>query len=203
MRLRPLGTYGRVKPAGARIARLLCDGHTISLLPDCLSSRLSGTLDEVERAVVAAEAAPTRAAAAEKLRPEIGVQGALRWLDRRRRYVRETMKALRTMAPTMVGAAATLTEFLATTGTGLLVRLRSQLQADLYRLPKPVGLVPLENLVTPSKSRTILAPHNPGAVRRRGEGYRGRTLRNRSAGGAGWRCRAGNPGWTRGECGST
>jgi len=44
------GTYSRKFPDGAKIARWYCsDGRTtFGLLPDCLSSRLPGTLIEVE-----------------------------------------------------------------------------------------------------------------------------------------------------------
>ena len=48
------GTYERVHPPGARIARWYCpQGHrTFSLLPDCLAARLPDTLGELEAAVV-------------------------------------------------------------------------------------------------------------------------------------------------------
>jgi len=48
------GTYGRVKPHGARVARWYCpESHrTFSLLPDCLASRLSGSLGEIEAVVI-------------------------------------------------------------------------------------------------------------------------------------------------------
>ena len=47
------GTYKRKFPDGAKIARWYCSGgnQTFSLLPDCLSSRLSGPLIEVEEVV--------------------------------------------------------------------------------------------------------------------------------------------------------
>ena len=53
------GTYPRLSPPGARIARWRCrQGHcTFSLLPDCLAARLPGDLAEVEAVVGAVEQA--------------------------------------------------------------------------------------------------------------------------------------------------
>lgn len=76
------GTYRRVEPPGTEVARFYCrrGRTTFSLLPDCLSSRLSGSLDEVEQVVAAVEAGPTLEAAAAKVRPDIALPGALRWV---------------------------------------------------------------------------------------------------------------------------
>ena len=61
------GSYPRVRPAGIRVARFWCPkaGVTISLLPDFLASRLSGTLAELEAVVEVAEGARSEEAAAE------------------------------------------------------------------------------------------------------------------------------------------
>ncbi len=72
------GTYARVSPAGCLIARYPPARTTISLLPDFLCSRLTGTLAEVEAVVAVADAAPTQEAASEALRPDIELPGALR-----------------------------------------------------------------------------------------------------------------------------
>ena len=47
------GTYSRKSPDGVKIARWYCPdgGTTFSKLPDCLSSRLPGTLIEVETVI--------------------------------------------------------------------------------------------------------------------------------------------------------
>ena len=73
------GTYGRTSPPGTRIARWYCpEGHcTFSLLPDCLSARLPGTLAEVEAVVIAVEQARSLEAACEELRIDIDLPGAL------------------------------------------------------------------------------------------------------------------------------
>ncbi|MBT8369123.1 MAG: hypothetical protein KJP23_30890, partial [Deltaproteobacteria bacterium] len=51
------GSYRRKFPDGAKIARWYCaDGHmSFSLLPDCLASRLPGTLLEIEDVVAKVE----------------------------------------------------------------------------------------------------------------------------------------------------
>ena len=63
-----------------RIARYYCPTarETFSLLPDCLASRLPGTLDAVETVVATVEAARSVEAAAEALRPDITLAAAVR-----------------------------------------------------------------------------------------------------------------------------
>ena len=48
------GTYSRKIPEGAKVLRIFCHtgNVTFSLLPDCFSSRLPGTLADVENVVV-------------------------------------------------------------------------------------------------------------------------------------------------------
>lgn len=79
------GTYNRKSPAGTKIARWYCaDGHqTFGLIPDCLSSRLSGSLADVEAVVDLVEKSPSQNAAAEHIRLDIDLPGALRWIRRR------------------------------------------------------------------------------------------------------------------------
>ena len=80
------GTYRRKTPPGTQVARWYCpESHTtFSLLPDCLASRLPGTLDELEHVVAVAEASPSLEAAANVLRTDaIELPGALRWVRRR------------------------------------------------------------------------------------------------------------------------
>ena len=61
------GTYPRKFPEGTKIARWYCpDGHmSFSLLPDCLASRLPGTLLEIEDVVAKVENSPSQEAAAD------------------------------------------------------------------------------------------------------------------------------------------
>lgn len=67
---------------------------------------MPGTLDEIEDAVAVYEAARTAGAtvaeAAEKLRPEIELQGALRWLRRRLQWVKAALTLVLGVAPTML-----------------------------------------------------------------------------------------------------
>ena len=67
--------YPRQTPQGTRIARWYCpDGHsTFSLLPDCLSSRLPGSLIDVETAINKAENAPSQEAAVHTIFGSISV----------------------------------------------------------------------------------------------------------------------------------
>lgn len=83
------GTYPRKFPHHCLVARYYCpEAHqTISLLPDFFSSHLPGTLDEVEHAVNIAEESSSQEEAAMTLRPEIELPSALRWLQRRLKYV--------------------------------------------------------------------------------------------------------------------
>jgi len=98
------GTYARAQPAGMRIARWYCRdaGMTLSALPDCMAARVVGSLDEVERVVVAAESKGIEAAA-QDLRTEIELPGAMRWLRRRRDAVRAALLALITAMPGRLG----------------------------------------------------------------------------------------------------
>ncbi len=68
--------------------------QSISLLPDFFASRLPGTLDDVEHAVNIAETSSSQEEAAIKLRQEIELPSALRWLRRRIKYVDEILRIL-------------------------------------------------------------------------------------------------------------
>lgn len=128
-----------------RVARWYCaDAHmTFSLLPDCLSSRLGGSLDEAEHAVVASESVGVEAAAQALRVEEIELPGALRWLRRRRRGVRAAVLALMTAMPGRLGTVAEVRALRSVLDTDrALVALR-QIGADhLHALPHPVGFRP-------------------------------------------------------------
>ena len=87
------GTYPRKFPHYCLVARYYCPKahQTISLLPDFFSSRLPGTLDEVEHAVNIAEESSSQEEAAITLRPNLVLPSALRWLQRRLKYVDEIL----------------------------------------------------------------------------------------------------------------
>ena len=82
---------------GTRIARWYCpQGHcTFSLLPDCLAARWAGSLATVERVVIAVEQATSLEAAADRLRPEVELPGAIRWTRRRVRRIHGALAVLR------------------------------------------------------------------------------------------------------------
>jgi hypothetical protein len=98
------GTYPRTEPPGMRIARWYCrDAHmTFSALPDCMASGVAGSLDEVEQVALAADLKGVEAAAQE-LRTEIDLPGAMRWIRRRRDAVRAALLALITALPGRLG----------------------------------------------------------------------------------------------------
>lgn len=140
------GTYGRVRPAGCRVARWYCPRgrRTFSLLPDALSSRLSGPLEEVEEAVLAVEEAGGLEAAADRVRPRIGLVGAVRWLGRRRRLVRAGLTALIGLLPELLaGFEPTTHSFRANLGVEpVLPALRDVAADHLHVLPPPLGFGP-------------------------------------------------------------
>ena len=127
-------------------------GVTVSLLPDCLASRLSSTLPEVEAVVKLVErrdgtldevAARLRPAAADE--PDADhIQGALRWMRRRCRPVVAALVALAGLMPEkLAGHPPTLAGWCAALGTdNVLVALRDQADRHLASLPPPLGFGP-------------------------------------------------------------
>jgi hypothetical protein len=139
------GTYSRLDPAGMRVARWYCPEAqmTFSLLPDCLSSRLGGSLDEAERVVIAAESLGVEPAAQSLRMGEVELPGALRWLRRRRRGVRAAVLALVTAMPGRLGTVAEVRAIRDVLGTErALVALREIGADHLHVLPSPLGLRP-------------------------------------------------------------
>ena len=108
------GTYKRKLPEGTKIARFYCSkGHkTFSLLPDCLCSRLSGSLDEVEAVIVEVENSPSQEKAADRLRLDIELPGVLRWMRRRVLLVRVALSILIDLIPSpFAGCTPTISSF--------------------------------------------------------------------------------------------
>jgi len=140
------GTYERLRPPGTRIARWYCRqaGCTFSLLPDCLAARLSGSLEEVEAAVVAVEEARSVEAAADRLRPDIDLPGALRWTRHRLGPVHRALRLLIALLPELLlGCPPSVQGFRARLGTeAVLMRLRAIAAAHLPGLPSPLGFRP-------------------------------------------------------------
>lgn len=129
-----------------QIARWYCPtGHTtFSLLPDCLASRLPGRLDEVEQVVAIVEAKVAAGEsiekAAERIRPDIQLPGAVRWVRRRLGAVRMVLLALVTLMPGRLGNEPRLGAVRKVLGTEqALLRLREVGAAHLGSLAPPVG----------------------------------------------------------------
>jgi len=136
-------SYSRVSPPGTRIARWYCrKAHqTFSLLPDCLAARLPGALGEVEAVVLAVEQAPSLESAADVLRPDIELPGAVRWTRRRVRAVHRTLNVLRGLRPEpFASCPATLSAYRVRLGVeSVLATLREVAGTFLHELPAPVG----------------------------------------------------------------
>ena len=150
-------------------------------MPDFLASRLPGTLDEIEAAVVTAEAAPTLAEAADMVRPPeswescddgssdededaevrdpITLEATTRWLRRRMKMVTVTLVAVAGLLPELfAGCELTLSGLRQHLGTSsVLVQLREIAADHLRVLPPPVGFGPRAR---PRKNRRSAAQHS-------------------------------------------
>lgn len=132
-----------------RVARFYCRAGrtTFGLLPDCLASRLSGSLDEVEDVVARVEAknaeGKSTEAAAGEIRPDVELPGALRWVRRRLAPVRRALLAVVTLMPGMLGSEPGLGSVRQTLGTKrALVCLRGIAAGHLKSLEPPFGFGP-------------------------------------------------------------
>ena len=139
------GTYSRQTPEGTKIARWYCpDGHsTFSLLPDCLSSRLPGSLIDIETAINEVENAPSQEAAVFGLRIDVGLTGVLRWIRRRLFLIHTTLRLLTKLVPALHDCQPSISSFKAALGAEyVLPALRMSAEPHLYVLPPPVGFGP-------------------------------------------------------------
>lgn len=141
------GTYPRIEPPGAWVARCYCrkGQMTVSLLPDCLASRLSSSLQEVERVVVKVEQTASLEAASDEIRQyEVLLPGAVRWVGRRSRLVRAALVSIVGLLPALLaGCQPTILAFRARLGVEeVLPRLRELAAAHLAQLPPPLGFGP-------------------------------------------------------------
>jgi len=140
------GTYDRKVPANTKIARWYCpDGHqTFGLIPDCLSSRFSGTLDDIESIINIVENSSSQEKAADNIRLDIDLPGALRWIRRRIFLVKSTLTILIISCPFLFdGCKPTFYCFRSDLGfERILSELRGLADLNLYTLPPPVGFGP-------------------------------------------------------------
>jgi hypothetical protein len=165
------GTYERVRPPGTLIARWYCPvaRRTISALPDCLASHYSGTLVELEGLVVAVEQAPSRAAAAVRLRTDIELPGALRYLRRLCQAIHQVLAIVRGLLPARFAALPlTLRAFAAALpgDPSVLIALRALASDYLRLLPTPLGFDPARHKVANPVSgvQHRLGPDPPQAI---------------------------------------
>ena len=140
------GTYERVNPPGTQIPRWYCsESHrTFSLLADCFAARFSGTLCEVETAVVEVERARSLEAAADQLRLDIELPGAIRWTRRRVKAVHACLTILLGLLPELfVGCQPTFSAFSQWLRVDfILPALREIAALHLGYLPPPLGFKP-------------------------------------------------------------
>ncbi len=138
--------YTRVEPPGCKIARWYCPKarKTFSLLPDCLSSRLRGSLAEVEQVAALVEGAQGMEAAADKARPDIQLPGALRWTRRRSKTALGVLAILLGLLPEfLAGTEPTISSLRSRLGVEpALPVLREHAAAHLHVLPPPFGFGP-------------------------------------------------------------
>ncbi|HSP17947.1 MAG TPA: hypothetical protein VLQ79_00420 [Myxococcaceae bacterium] len=144
------------------MARWWCPKARISfsLLPDCLSARLTGGLTQVEAVATAAEVAPLEAAS-EALRPSVELPGAVRWVRRRVRLVHAGLAAVIGLLPgILAGREPTVTSIRSALGTETALVYLRELAADhLGALPPPLGFGPRPARRRP---RPTTIQHDPG-----------------------------------------
>ena len=138
------GTYERMDPLGARVARWYCPlgSCTFSLLPDCLAARLPGALVELEAVVAVAEQATSVETAANTVRSDdIDLISAMRWVLRRRNGVHANLLAIKGLMPERFAQCpATVVGFRCRLGTDrVLEALRDIASAHLHALAPPLG----------------------------------------------------------------
>jgi len=98
-------------------------------------------LAQVEAVVLAVEQAPSQEVAADRLRPDIELPGALRWIRRRLRRVHTALHLLRGLEPERFeGWPASVSTWRARLGVApVLPMLRELATAHLPQLPAPLG----------------------------------------------------------------
>ena len=137
------GTYERKYPEGTKVARWYCKmGHTtFGLLPDCLCSRLRGSLNEVETVMLKVEHSPSQEDAVEDLRIDIALPGILRWVRRRIYLVRSALVMVIALMPSLFSQCnPTISAFRSTLLVEhILEELRSCASPHLHLLPPPLG----------------------------------------------------------------
>lgn len=138
--------YSRVEPPGCLIARWYCpkSRRTFSLLPNCLSSRLRGSLEEVEQVAAMVDETASMEAAADLARPDIQLPGAVRWTRLRGNAVHAVLSILiGLLADDLAGVTPTVSSIRSRLGAEPALPLLRDIAADhLHALPPPLGFGP-------------------------------------------------------------
>ena len=157
------GTYPRQTPPGIKIPRWYCrKAHqTFSLLPDCLSSRLPGTLIQVEDVINKVENSPSQESAVANLRIDIELAGVLRWIRRRLFLVHCALTLLIELLPSLpAGCSTDISSFRSALGVKyVLPELRIRASCYLHMLPPPLGFDPC---ITAKKIKKSRLQHQTG-----------------------------------------
>lgn len=99
-----------------------------------------GSLDEAEQVVVRVEQSPSVEQAAQKLRPDIELAGALRWVRRRTQGVHASLLTLLTLVPGHLGLDPRVVSVRRIVSSErCLVVLREIGAVHLHALPRPLG----------------------------------------------------------------
>ncbi len=145
-----------MSPVGTRIPRWYCrQGHcTFSLLADCFAARFTGTLAEIETVVDEVDNARTFERAADTLRPDIELPGALRWVRRRAKSIHAVLTILKGLMPEyFLECELTLASFRRHLDVDpVLPVLRHIACESLALMPPPIGFSPPHQRGGESKS---------------------------------------------------
>ena len=148
---RKVGYYDRVEPSGLRVAFWHCPrGHRVfSLLPDFAASHVSSSLAAIEQVVEGFEQCrlegdTNNEGAAACVGPAVERASAVRWVNRRRRWMQAALAIAVGLLPALAGCEPSLAGVRAVLGGPVvLVRLRGVATAHLARMPAPLGFGPL------------------------------------------------------------
>jgi hypothetical protein len=131
-----------------------------ALVLSARASHLSGSLDELEQAVIRIEQSDSMEAAANALRADdIALPGAIRWARRRITLVQDALMSVMHALPGCFAICQpSVTAFRCyLTGTHVLLRLREMAALRLQTVPSPVGFAP-----TPGRKRRHVIQHERG-----------------------------------------
>ena len=170
--MRRHGSYPRQQPAEFLIPRWYCrQAHqTISLLPDFAAAKVPGTLQAIEAAVLQFDDAVEQGArvhqAAREVRPDIEVQGALRWIRRRRTWMQAAFALLMGCCPdALTQCESTLQAVRAALATPcMLLSMREIAASQLHHAAMPLGFALARRMGKSAApcAQHIMGPDPPG-----------------------------------------